>query len=117
MTKIVKEIEIYVRVVTIYIEKIYNKNEKKRKNDDSVINMEKLKIDNVNKNNNNNRTLLVAPSFSGKIYFMLKILSRTPDRDIYVITKSPPEHYSNSSIKSKEVSDEIIPLYNTKVVF
>ena len=33
--------------------------------------------------NNNNRTLLVGPSFSGKTYLMLKILSRIPDRDIY----------------------------------
>ena len=64
-------------------------------------------IDNVN---NNNRTLLVGPSFSGKTYLMLKILSRIPDRDIYIITKSPPEHYINSEIKIKEISDEIKPL-------
>ena len=30
---------------------------------------------------NNNRTLLVGPSFSGKIYLMLKFFSRIPDRD------------------------------------
>ena len=42
-------------------------------------------------NNDNNRTLLVGPSFSGKTYLMLKILSRMSDRDIYIITKSPPE--------------------------
>ena len=41
-------------------------------------------------NNDNNRTLFVGPSFSGKTYLMLKFLSRIPDRDIYVITKSPP---------------------------
>ena len=64
-------------------------------------------IDNVD---NNNRTLLVGPSFSGKTYLMLKILSRIPNRDIYIITKSPPEPYSNSKIKFKEVSDEIKPL-------
>ena len=63
-------------------------------------------IDNVN----NNRTLLVGPSFSGKTYLMLKILSRIPDRDIYIITKSPPEQYANSKIKIKEISDEIKPL-------
>ena len=57
--------------------------------------------------NNNNRTLLVGPSFSGKTYVMLKILSRIPDRDIYIITKSLPVHYSNSKIKIKEISDEI----------
>ena len=61
-------------------------------------------------NNNNNRTLLVGPSFSGKTYLMLKILSRLPVRDIYIITKSPPEQYSNSKIKIKEISVEIKPL-------
>ena len=61
-------------------------------------------------NNNNNRSLLVGPSFSGKTYLMLKILSRMPDRDIYIITKSPPEQYTNSKIKIKEISDEIKPL-------
>ena len=61
-------------------------------------------------NNNNNRTLLVGPYFSGKTYLMLKILSRIPDRDIYIITKSPPEQYTNSKIKIKEIGDEIKPL-------
>ena len=41
---------------------------------------------------------------------MLKILSRMPDRDIYIITKSPPEQYTNSEIKIKEICDEIKPL-------
>ena len=71
-------------------------------------------------NNNNNRTLLVGPSFSGKTYLMLKILSRMLDRDIYLITKSPPEQYSNSKIKFKEISDEIKPLNeyeNSIIVF
>ena len=45
-------------------------------------------IDNVD---NNNRTLMVGPSFSGKTYLMIKILPRIPDGDIYIITKSPPE--------------------------
>ena len=61
-------------------------------------------------NNNNNRTLLVGPSFSGKTYLMLKILSRISDRDIYIITKSPLEQYTNSKIKIKEISDETKPL-------
>ena len=61
-------------------------------------------------NNNNNRTLLVGPSFSGKTSLMLKILSRISDRDIYIITKSPPEQYTNSKIKIKERNDEIKPL-------
>ena len=64
-------------------------------------------IDNVD---NNNGTLLVGPSFSGKTYLMLKILSRIPNRDVYIITKSPPVQYSNSKIKIKEISDEIKPL-------
>ena len=33
-----------------------------------------------------------------------------PDRDIYIITKSPPEQYTNSKIKTKENSYEIKPL-------
>ena len=41
---------------------------------------------------------------------MLKILSRISDRDIYIITKSPPKQYTNSKIKIKELSDEIKPL-------
>ena len=41
---------------------------------------------------------------------MLKILSRIPYRDIYIISKSPPEQYTNSKIKIKEISDEIKPL-------
>ena len=41
---------------------------------------------------------------------MLKILSRISDRDIYIITKSPPEQYTNSKIKIKEINDEIKPL-------
>ena len=64
------------------------------------------KIDNVN---NNNRTPLVVPSFSGKTYLMLKIFSRIPDRDIYVVTNSPPDQYSNSKIKIKEI-EEMKPL-------
>ena len=45
----------------------------------------------IENGNNTNRTLLVGPSFSGKTYLMLKILSRLPDRDFYIITLSPPD--------------------------
>ena len=38
---------------------------------------------------------------------MLAIFSRLPDRDIYKITKSPPEQNSNSKIKIKEIGEEI----------
>ena len=51
---------------------------------------------------------------------MLKILSRTTDREIYIITKSTPEQYSNTKIKTKEISDEIKPLHeyeNAIIVF
>ena len=41
---------------------------------------------------------------------MFKILSGIPDRDIYIITNSPSEKYTNSKIKIKERTDEIIPL-------
>ena len=78
-------------------------NKKKRKN--NLIQEPKIEND-----FNNNRTSLVGPSFSGKSYLMLKILSRITDRDIYIITKSPPEQYTDSKIKIKEISDEIKPL-------
>ena len=84
-------------------------NEKKRKNNlvqNEITISHQPKIE----NDNNNRTLLVGPSFSGKTYLMLKILSRISDRDIYIITKSSPEQYSNSKIKIKEINDEIKPL-------
>ena len=88
-------------------------NKKKRKNNliqnEITISHQQPKLENGNIINNN-RTLLVGPSFSGKTYLMLKTLSRMPDRDIYIITKSPPEQYTNSKIKIKEISDEIKPL-------
>ena len=89
----------------------YNKKERKNNlvQNEITISHQQPIIQN-GKNNNNNRTLLVGPPFSGKTYLMLKILSRMIDRDIYIITKSPPEQYTNSQIKIKEISDEIKPL-------
>ena len=84
-------------------------NKKKRKNNEIETSHQQPKIEKGNIINNN-RTLLVGPSFSGKTYLMVKILSRIPDRDIYIITKSPPEQYTNSKIKIKEINDEIKPL-------
>ena len=56
-------------------------------------------------------TKIFGPSFTGKTYLMLKLLSRiSPDRDIYIITKAPPEQFPSSKIKIKEISDEIKPL-------
>ena len=70
--------------------------------------IEKPKTDFVN---TDNRTLLVGTSYSGKTYFMLKILSRiTPDRGIYIFTKSHLEQYPNSKPRTKEIGDEIKPL-------
>ena len=90
----------------------YNKKKKRKNNlvqNEITISHQQPIIEHDN-NNNNNRSLLVGPSFSGKTYLMLKILSRMSDRDIYIITKSPPEQYTNSKIKIKEISDEIRPL-------
>ena len=69
--------------------------------------IEKPIIDNYN---NKNRTLLVGPSSSGKTYLLLKTLSRIPNQDVYIITKSPPEQYSIAKINIKEISHEIKPL-------
>ena len=86
-------------------------NKKKRKNNINTLPPNKINTSyHQPKIENNNRTLLVGPSFSGKTYLMLKILSRISDRDIYIITKSPPDQYTNSKIKIKEISDEIKPL-------
>ena len=72
-------------------------NKKKRKNNlianEITTSHQQPKIEN---GNNSNRTLLVGPSFLGKISLMLKILSRIPNRDFYIITKSPPGQYSIS---------------------
>ena len=92
-------------------------NKKKRKNNlvqnEITISHQQPKIENGN-NINNNRTLLVAPCFSGKTYLMIKTLLRIPDRDIYIITKPSPEQYTNSKFKIKETSDEIKPLNEYK---
>ena len=86
---------------------------KKRKNKITISHQQPI-IENGNNNNNNNRTLLVGPSFSVKTYLMSKILSRMIDRDIYIITKSPPEQYTNSKIKIKDLCDAIKPLNEYK---
>ena len=84
----------------------YNKTKRKIK---TTVSYQQPKTENGN-NKNNNRTLLVGPSFSCKTYLMFKISSRIPDRDVYIITKSPEEEYSNSKTKIKEISDEIKPV-------
>ena len=48
------------------------------------------------------RTLPVGTRVLGKTYLILKTLSRLPDRDIYLITKMPPEQYFNFKSKIKK---------------
>ena len=81
---------------------------KKRKNNNknTLIRNQEAKI-NRNINNYNNWTHLVGPSFSGETYLMLKIRSWIPHRDIDTTTKSPPEQYFNTEVKTKEVGEEI----------
>ena len=78
---------------------------RKNKNNNSLIQNQQAKNDNIH-TDNDNETLLVGPSFSCKAYLMLKSHFRTPNRDIYIITKSPPEQYYISELKIKEKSDE-----------
>ena len=60
---------------------------------------------------------MVGPSFSGETYFMLKIRSWIPHRDIDIITKSPPEQYFNTEVKTKEIGEEINhPNQNEKAI-
>ena len=106
------DINNYKKARTVFKD-CYNKKKRKK----NLI--QQPKIENGN-DINSNRTLLVGPSFSGKTYLMLKILSGMIDRDFYIITKSRPEQYTNSKIKIKEISDEIKPLNeygNSIIVF
>ena len=84
-----KRIELFVRTVT-------KKNEKS--NESTLMQSQQPKIDNVSTNISNG-TLLVEQSFLAKTYLILKILSRRLDREIYIISKSPPDQYS--VLKSK----------------
>ena len=88
--------------------KKYNNKEKKRKNNDSVNNIEKPKIGNVNNKINdltleNHRHVIIGPSNVGKTYYMLKILEKTGDqRPIHIITRSPnqyPNYKTSNEIK------------------
>ena len=86
--------------------KKYTINEKKRKADDSVKNIEKPKIDNVNNNVStyeNHRHVVIGPSNVGKTYYMLEILEKTDNkRPIHIITRSPnqyPNYKTSNEIK------------------
>ena len=98
----IKRIEIYVESVVKIIEKKYNSNNK-----------EKIQI--VNSVNNNNRSLIIGFSNSGKTYLMNHILSQKQE-PILIITKSLNQY---PNIKAK-TADEIEPLEqyeNSTVVF
>ena len=57
---------------------------------------------------------LVGPTFSGRSYLMLKTLSRIPDGDFYIITKSLSDQKFDSKIKIKEIGEEMKPLNEYK---
>ena len=65
--------------------------EREDENESSSSILEKPKIENVNINNDN-RTILVRPIFSGRTYLLLKNFSRLRDQDKKIITKSPSKH-------------------------
>ena len=89
---------------------------KKRTKCKNCYNIEKRKYNKVSEKLSVNdeciniQTLLVGPIFLGKTYLLLKFLSRIPNRDIYIITKSSREQYSNSKSHSKEICAENKPL-------
>ena len=94
--------------------KKYTNNEKKRKYDDSLKNIGKPKIDNVNNKINvpkyeNHRHVVIGPRNAGKTYYMLKILEKIGNqRPIHIITRSP-NHYPNF-----RTSNEIKPINKFK---
>ena len=78
--------------------KKYNKNEKKKKYDDSMTNIEKPNIDNVNKKiivpkNENHACVVIGPRNVGKTSYILKVLEKLGDkRPINIITRSPSQY-------------------------
>ena len=82
-------------------------NEKKRKTNDSVNNIEKPKIDNVNNNIStyeNHRHVFIGPSNVGKTFYMQKVLEKIDNqRPILIVTRSPnqnPNYKTNTEIKT-----------------
>ena len=96
--------------------KKYNNNEKKRKYDDSVNNIEKPKIVNVIFQNmkydpkyENHRHVVIGPSNVGKTYYMLKILEKiSNERPIHIITRSANQY------PTYKISTEIKPINKYK---
>ena len=107
--------------------KKYTINEKKRKTDDSVKNIEKPKIVNVNNNFStyeNHRHVVIGPSNVGKTYYMLKILEKIDNkRPIHIITRSPkqyPNYKTSNEIKPINTVDRLLFLmisWELKTVF
>ena len=92
----------------------YNNNEKNTKNDDSLNNIEKPEIDNVNKKSivpkyENHAYVVIGPRNVGKTYYMLKLLEKRGDkRPNHILTRSP-DLYPNY-----KTSNEIEPLNKYK---
>ena len=80
----------------------YNKKKRKNINNNTLIRNQPPKTDNFNENNSDRSTILFRPSFSGKFYLMLKFLSRILNRDIHIITKSPPDSTQTQESKLKK---------------
>ena len=89
--------------------KNYSNNEKKRKYDGSMKNIEKPKIDNVNNKiivpkYENHAFVVIGPRNVGKTYYMLKVLEKTGDkRPVQIITRSPnqyPNYKTSKEIKT-----------------
>ena len=85
--------------------KKYN-NEKKRKYDDPMKNIEKPKINNNNfPTYENHACVIVGPRNVGKTYYMLKIIEKIGNkRPIHIITRSPsqyPNYKTSNEIKPK----------------
>ena len=88
--------------------KKYNSKEKNKKYDDSVNDMEKPKIGNVNNKSNDltnesHRHVVIGPSNVGKTYYMLKVLEKIGNkRPVHIITRSPnqyPNYKTSTDIK------------------
>ena len=59
--------------IELFLKAVFNKKRRENKNNNTLIQNKQIKIDNVNSFTDNNRTLLVGPSFLGKTYLILKI--------------------------------------------
>ena len=115
-----KKIETYVRSFTLYMEK-NNNNEKNRNYDDSMNNIGKSKIDNVNNTNNvstfeNHASVVIGPQNVGKTYYMLKVLEKVGNKGpIHIITRSPnqcPYYKTSTEIKPKNKNKGSIVIFD-----